>query len=99
MVSTSLWEISQLIDIQPKNAIWIKSSTEPFSDDMELDEERKQNWLDRFGIVKYTTHASGHASGKEIIEMISIIKPENVIPVHTEKPDLFNVSEAKIIFL
>lgn len=97
VVSMSLWEINQLVDIQPQNAIWIKSSCEPFSEEMELDEERKQNWLDRFEIVKYSAHASGHASGREIIEMINQIKPEYVIPVHTEKPDLFKQAEAKIV--
>lgn len=97
VVSMSLWEINQLVDIQPQNAIWIKSSCEPFCEEMELDEERKQNWLDRFEIVKHLAHASGHASGQEIIKMINEIKPENVIPVHTEKPDLFRQAEAKII--
>jgi ribonuclease J len=97
VVSMSLWEINQLVDIQPQNAIWIKSSCEPFCDEMELDEERKQNWLDRFDIVKYSAHASGHAAGCEIIEMINEIKPENVIPVHTEKPELFNKAQANII--
>ena len=97
VVSMSLWEINQLIDIQPQNAIWVKSSCEPFSEDMELDEQRKQNWLDRFEIVKHSAHASGHAAGCEIIEMINMIKPENVIPVHTEKPHLFKEAEANII--
>ena len=97
VVSMSLWGINQLIDIQPQNAIWVKSSCEPFSEDMELDEERKQNWLDHFEIVKYSAHASGHAAGCEIIEMINEIKPENVIPVHTQKPHLFKESEANII--
>ncbi|KKG64484.1 MBL fold metallo-hydrolase [Methanosarcina mazei] len=97
VVSMSLWEINQLVDIQPQNAIWIKSSCEPFCEEMELDEGRKQNWLDRFEIVKYAAHASGHASGREIIEMINEIKPEYVIPVHTENPDLFKQTEAKII--
>jgi ribonuclease J len=97
VVSMSLWEINQLIDIQPQNAVWIKSSCEPFSDEMELDELRKQNWLERYKIAKHSAHASGHAAGCEIIEMINEIKPENVIPVHTERPDLFNKAEAKII--
>ncbi|RXA18485.1 MBL fold metallo-hydrolase [Methanosarcina sp. MSH10X1] len=97
VVSMSLWEINQLVDIQPQNAIWIKSSCEPFCEEMELDEERKQNWLDRFKIVKYSAHASGHASGLELIKMINEIKPDSVIPVHTEKPDLFKQAEAKII--
>lgn len=89
VVSTSLWEISQLVDIQPKNAIWIQSKCEPFSDEMELDEKRKEAWLTHFDIDKGTAHASGHASGPEIRETIESIHPGKVIPVHTEHPELF----------
>lgn len=34
-------------------------------------------------------HASGHASGEEITEMILTIQPETVIPIHTEQPNFF----------
>lgn len=34
-------------------------------------------------------HASGHISGEELINLIQEVKPEAVIPVHTEKPQLF----------
>jgi len=89
VVSLSLWEINQLTDIQPKAAIWIKSSCEPFSDEMLLDEERKRHWLDHFGLREYAAHASGHASGPELKAMITEINPERVFPVHTERPELF----------
>ena len=89
VVSTSLWEINQLVDIQPKNAIWIKSSCEPFSEEMELDEERKDHWLEHFGVKKYEAHASGHASGPEIKQMIKEINSKGVIPIHTEHPEMF----------
>ena len=85
----NMWEISQMIDIQPENAIWIKSSCEPFNDDMELDEERKQNWLCHFNIAEFSAHASGHASGQSIRNMIQTINPEILIPVHTEHPEAF----------
>lgn len=95
IVSTSFWEINQLVDIKPEgstcigNAIWIKSKCEPFSDEMELDEKRKKGWLDHFGIEQKEAHASGHASGPEIREMIQDINPETVIPIHTEHPHMF----------
>lgn len=89
VVSMNLWEINQLIDIKPKDAIWIKSACEPFSDEMEIDEERKNNWLDHFNIKKYSAHASGHASGDEIKDMIKKINPKILIPIHTEHPELF----------
>ncbi len=89
VVSMNLWEINQLIDIQPKGAIWIKSSCEPFCEEMELDEARKRNWLEHFGIKEYFAHASGHASGPEIKAMVKEINPERLYPVHTEHPEMF----------
>ena len=89
IVSINLWGINQLIDLQPHNAVWIKSSCEPFSDDMDLDEERKKNWLEHFGIQLFSAHASGHASGNEIRNMIDRIAPQHLIPIHTERPDMF----------
>jgi ribonuclease J len=89
VVTMSMWEIGQLVDIKPQKAIWIKSSCEPFCEEMELDEERKKHWLSHFKIQEFFAHASGHASGKEIRSMIKEINAQNVIPVHTENPQKF----------
>lgn len=88
VVSTSFWEINQLTDVKPENAIWIKSKCEPFTEEMGLDEERKQNWLTHFGIKEFKAHASGHASESEIKKMIHDINPKDVIPIHTNCPDV-----------
>jgi len=85
----SMWEIGQLVDIKPQGAIWIKSCCEPFCEEMEFDEDRKKNWLNHFQIQEFFAHASGHASGKEIRNMIKEINPEVVIPIHTEHEDMF----------
>ncbi len=34
-------------------------------------------------------HASGHASGEELLRMVEEIQPEVVIPVHTGRPEFF----------
>ncbi|WP_094228146.1 MBL fold metallo-hydrolase [Methanolobus psychrotolerans] len=90
VVSMSMWEIGQLADIKPSNALWIKSSCDPFCDEMELDEERKQNWIRHFKIRHESTHASGHANGEELREMIREISAEILIPIHTENEDFFD---------
>ncbi len=90
VVSMSMWEISQLADIKPSDALWIKSSCEPFCEEMELDEERKQNWLKHFGIRHENAHASGHASAEELKGMIREIRPEILIPIHTKRADMFD---------
>jgi ribonuclease J len=62
---------------------------------MELSQKRMIRWLKHFNInakndcKPYQIHASGHASGPEIQEMINRIKPKLLVPVHTEKPHLF----------
>ena len=89
VISMSEWEIKHLIDLQPENAIWIKSSVEPFDLEMEFSEERKLRWLDHFKIQQFNIHASGHASSQEIINLINNLKPEVVIPIHTQSPETF----------
>jgi len=96
VVSMNMWEIKQLIDIQPKQAIWIKSTCEPFNEEMEIDEERKRHWLNHFNIKEYNAHASGHASGLELTDLIEKIQPKTIIPIHTQHPDYFKEIAQKI---
>ncbi len=89
VVSMNIWELNQLTDIKPENAIWIKSTCEPFNEEMEVDEQRKKNWLNHFKIREYQAHASGHASRKELVEIIKSISPARLFPIHTENPTVF----------
>jgi len=85
------FELKELIDIKPENGIYIRSVTEPFDDEMEIDYLRVQNWLDHFNLPLYKMHASGHASKNEILNMIRQIGPEKLYPVHTDKKEEFEV--------
>lgn len=89
VVSMSFWEINQLTDVRPVNAIWITSKCEPFNPEMEIDEERKKRWLDHFRIARHSAHASGHASRDELLRAVETLKPEVVFPIHTENPLAF----------
>lgn len=88
VLSRNLWDINQLSDLKPENALWIMSRCEPFNDEMVFDEERKERWLDHFKINKEKCHASGHASESEIKNMIAEINPEILIPIHTEGSEI-----------
>jgi len=55
-------------------------------------EERKHNWLERFGIQSFLAHASGHASADEIKKMVEMINPQYLIPIHTQHRNFFSVS-------
>jgi ribonuclease J len=92
MFQCDFFEFKELIDIKPENAIYIKSKTEPFNDEMEIDGRREKNWLKHFNIEVHTGyHASGHACGPEILDLIKEISPESVYPVHTRCRQLFDV--------
>lgn len=90
---SDFFELKELIDIKPEDAVYIKSSTEPFDEQMEINERKVKNWLDLFGIHYVTEgfHASGHANGQELLGMIQEIQPEKVYPIHTEHPEEFDI--------
>jgi ribonuclease J len=90
----SYWQLNQLIDVKPvPGSKYLRSITEPFSDEMRLDAERVRNWLNLLKLDLHgmgsedKLHASGHASGREVKETLEKINPKMIIPVHTEKPD------------
>jgi ribonuclease J len=89
------FELKELIDIKPENGIYIKSSTEPFDEQMEINEAKVRKWLKLFNLplLNKGFHASGHANGREILDMIREINPEKVYPVHTEHKNKFKELE------
>lgn len=98
------FRFKNLLDLDlPKDSIFVRARCEPFNPRMELSEERMKRWLKHFGInaqighEPYQIHASGHASGPEIQEMIDEIRPKILVPVHTMRPDLFQNPAGKII--
>jgi ribonuclease J len=82
-------QLAELIDIEPsEGSLFIRSKSEPFEED-DVQEEVLQNWIDWFHLSLHPAHASGHASMEEIFDIVREIRPEVVVPVHTEHPDLF----------
>ncbi len=84
-------ELKYLFDIEPnKGSIFVRSITEPVDEEMEIQQQKIDNWLKYFSLHPYQQlHCSGHASGKEIADIIDTIAPKKVIPIHTEHPMVF----------
>lgn len=84
------YQLAQLIDIRPKeNSSYIRSSTEPFNDEMAFKEERVKRWLVHFGLLFSEddwerSHVSGHGSGDQIRRVIEGSNAKTLIPIHTE---------------
>jgi len=86
----TFFDMNELIDIGPSyGSIYIHSTSEPHNEEQIIDEKRLNHWIDFFGLPKHHFHCSGHASGKEIHKIIQTINPEELMPIHTEQPELF----------
>lgn len=89
--------LSALIDVRPEGgaSTYIRSQTEPFSDEMEMDHRRVKRWLDHFGLGgdkdgwAAHSHVSGHGTGDQIVRIVKEAHPKSVIPIHTEKARMF----------
>ncbi len=45
-------------------------------------------WLRRLGLQPYRLRVSGHYYPHELAKLIQLAKPRELVPVHTEDPDL-----------
>jgi len=102
LVCLTFLDVNELIDINPNpGSIYVHSTSEPHNEEEIIDEQRLNNWIDFFHLEKYHFHCSGHASGREIQEMIQTINPKELMPIHTKQPELFekmhdNVKKPKL---
>lgn len=95
MVHLEFYSINQLIDIiPPEQSLFFNMKTEPFDEEGILEQKVLENWIQRYKLNLIPIHASGHAPGSHILEMIEKINPRQVFPIHTEKPDLFTMKNA-----
>jgi ribonuclease J len=89
MVVLNFWYFSDLIDLKPKNGLYIHSLSEPFNEEMEISYDRMKNWLHHFDIAFFQSHCSGHINGDNLKELITTVHPKKLYPIHTEHPELF----------
>lgn len=86
----SLYDMNEVAEVKPEaGSSYILSQSEPFNEEMEISFDKLLNWLSYLGIPLYQAHASGHATPHEIKHVIKEISPKKVIPIHTERPELF----------
>ena len=72
MFFCSDYRMQELIDVRPsENSSYIRSSTEPFDDEMRLDHARIKRWLVHFGLLKKEEEEKEKAQDEKTIrEMI-----------------------------
>lgn len=97
----SFYDLAELGNINPApGSHYIRSVTEAFTDELQIDQQREEAWLKHFDLWPMTQiHAGGHASGLEIRELINRIDPKVLIPIHTEKPEQFSKLHSNVRIL
>ena len=83
----SFWDLNELFDLLPidskHSTRYICASTEPFCEEMEIDEDKFMSWFDYFGVqydweyaddkkeqkIFTRRHVSGHACQKELVRI------------------------------
>lgn len=91
ILALSFWDIHNLIDLGVgDDALFIHSASEAHSEEQAADERRLYNWLDLLGVrARLRSHASGHAGQPDLVRMVRRLRPEILVPVHTEVPGLW----------
>jgi len=86
----AFWDFNSLVDIKPDSrSLYIRSLSEPFNEEMVIDEKRVNNWLRHFGFERFQSHCSGHAKGRDLLEAVSEIDAKTIYPIHTENANMF----------
>ena len=93
----SLWDANDLLDLQGvEGGIYLYSSSRAYDDEQAADLDRLRNWVRHMGFTLYgdpddanrvPLHASGHAAGPELVEFVATVRPDILIPIHTERPE------------
>lgn len=101
MLTLSFWDVHNLIDLGAgDDALFIHSASEAHSEEQAQDERRLDNWLDLLGVRgRLRSHASGHAGQADLVRMVRRLRPEILVPVHTEVPGLWRelVPEVQVV--
>jgi ribonuclease J len=97
LLADSLWDLNDLPDLEGiSGGVYLFSNSRAYDDEQAADLDRLRNWVRWLGLdligdpddSKTTAlHASGHACGDELAEFVRMVKPEILIPIHTEHPE------------
>lgn len=90
------FHVQELIDIRPvEKSTYIRSSTEPFNEEMKLDQERVKRWLVHFGLLTSDAdwthiHVSGHGSRDQLQRVVQESNSKKVVPIHTLNEEYYD---------
>jgi ribonuclease J len=97
LLADSLWDLNDLPDLEGiAGGVYLFSNSRAYDDEQAADLDRLRHWVRWLGLDLFgdpddpdspILHASGHASGDELLEFVRTVRPEMLIPIHTEHPE------------
>ena len=90
VLALSFYDFEELVALKPApGSCFVLSASEPFNEEMEIDNERLINWLSHYGLPQYQVHVSGHMMPLQLKKALRTMGAKRVFPVHTENAELF----------
>jgi len=93
----SLWDANDLLDLRGvEGGIYLYSNSKAYDEEQAADLDRLRNWVKHMGFTLHgdpddnsaiPLHSSGHASGDDLVDFVNTVRPEVLIPIHTEHPE------------
>lgn len=72
-----------------KLGLFISSNIDPYTEEFYDDTGTIRKKLEKYAIPCYRIHASGHAIAHDLINFITKVRPQHLIPIHTEHSRFF----------
>ena len=87
-----------LIDMNIKSGTYIHSASEPWSEEQLFSVERRNNWIEHFGLKSEQIHCSGHASRADLFHIVKEIDADVLYPVHSGSPKEYDGVVENIVY-
>ena len=100
----SLWDANDLLDLEGvEGGIYLYSNSRAYDEEQAVDLQRLRNWVHHMQLTLYgdpddasavPLHASGHAPGPALLQFVREVRPQVLVPIHTEDPSWWEVQLA-----
>jgi len=79
--------ILNILDVLGAGLLHITVLSEPQDEEWIVEEKKLVNWLRLLGLTSLRMHVSGHYLPHEFAEIVKVVKPKKLIPIHTAVPE------------
>jgi len=98
LCAMGFYNFPQFIDMKIKGGTYIHSASEPWSEEQLFSVERRNSWLEHFGLKSEQIHCSGHASRTDLFHIVKEINADVLYPIHSGSPKEYDGVVDNIVY-